>query len=241
MAGENFISSLSIKRFEYAGRASVRRQLQELLGGEGSLGKARLAYGPFEVIYLVNPNANGGMARPLRFKMDHGPPLHFSVYVAPEFLSIVDHRNVVPDIQRVKLVAKQESFVGGGRVQKRIQAPLIANHADLKQHPRVRVLAGLGILFSQMKPALFRSPAALRAKYRLKRKDAGSGEGMFRDKERVIDPVELDRLSQRSLDHMRMAKNGNGLAADFIEALELPYLGTGRLSKTSLGQNQPQY
>ena len=38
------------------------------------------------------------MPRPFRIKVDRGFPLQFAVYVAPEFLAIVDHGDAVPDI-----------------------------------------------------------------------------------------------------------------------------------------------
>jgi len=64
--------------------------------------------------------------------MDHSLPLHHAIDVTSEFLSIVDHGNVVPDIQRVKLIAKQQCLIGGRRVQKSVETPLLANQTDFE-------------------------------------------------------------------------------------------------------------
>ena len=185
----------------------VGRQLQEFFGRQSAPRKTGFADRPLEVIHFVDADADGRMSWAFRLKVNCGFALQFAVDVAPEFLPIVDHGDAVPDIQRVQLVAKQQRFIDRRRVHERIQAPLVVDHADLEQEAGVGIFAGLGILLGQMKPALLGRAAGLRAEDGFEGKSGGSGQRMFRDKQRVVDAVELDRLPQRRLDDVRVADN----------------------------------
>ena len=188
-------------------------QLEEFFGSEGAPRKTCLPNGSFKVIHFIDSNAHRGMSRAFRLEVDHSPSLHYSVDITSKFLSIVNHGDVVPDVQRMKLITKQERFIGGGRVHKSIEAPLVTNHANFEQNSGIGIFAGFSILFGEMKPALLLCSAALRTENRLECKNARSRERVFGNEKRVVDSIELDRLPFRGVDDLGMADDKIGRAS----------------------------
>jgi hypothetical protein len=168
------------------------------------------------------------VAGPFWREVDRGFALQHPIDVAPEFFSIVNHRYVVPDVERMQEIPVQQRLIRRGRVDERIETPLVADHPDLEQETRFRILASFGVLFGQMKPALLRSSTALRPKDGFEGEGFRAGQRMLRNKKRVIGAIELHGLAQGSLDDVRMADNGGPQAADFIEAIEGPDFGARR-------------
>ena len=208
----------------------MRGQLHELIGSQSSPGEARLSNRSFEIVDFVDPHAHRRMTRTFRLEVDRGFPLQLTVDEASELLPIVDHRDMMPHIQRVQEIAIHQRFVGSGRVDESIQTPLVANDADFKKKTGIRVSSGLGILFGQMKPALLGFSAALRTENGLKGKRFRAGEGMLGDEDSIVNSVELDGLPQRRLYNARMAKHRRCQAADFVDMIEYPNFrmaGTG--------------
>src|SRR5512132_4215341 len=56
--------------------------------------------------------------------------------------------------------------------------------------------------------------------------------------ERVVHPIELDRLARRSFDHPGMSKHFRRIAADVVDAVELPDNRLGTSRQSGLGGKQ---
>ena len=110
---------------------------------------------------------------------------------------------------------------GAGRAEiEAVQEPAVLRDADLEEHPVV------GTRFLQVEPALL-AVAAVRTEDGFPRERRRTSEGMHVDNQGVVDPVELDRGSDRRLDDARTPQDGRGVPTDAIDPIEGPDLGSG--------------
>lgn len=164
------------------------------------------------------------MARALRLKVDCGFALQYAVHVAPEFRAVVNHGDVVPAIQAMEKLTIEKDYICGWSVYERIEAPVLADDSDFKKEAGVCIGPGAGVLFGEVKPPLFRSTSQFGAKDGFERKDLGSSKRMFTNEERIVNSVELDRIPQGRMNHVRMTKDRRWDAANPVDTIEGPDL-----------------
>src|SRR5712692_7983846 len=112
--------------------------------------------GAFEIKDLVDANSYGGVARSVRSQIKLGRAFLDAIYVVPEFFAVIDAGDVVPGAERMQRLAVQQGLALASRLIEAVEAPLIVDDADLKEHPIVGVSAGGGILLAEVKPSLLR-------------------------------------------------------------------------------------
>src|SRR5690349_17902026 len=203
-----------------AGRREANLQRQELRGLQGAARESGEADGALEVVELVHANADGGAAGALRSELDAERAIEAAIDIAAKFLAIVDGGDVVPAAELVKMLAIEERFFAGARAIEGIETPLAVDDADFEEHAVIGVVAGGGILF-EMKPALL-DVAAIGAEDGFPGVGRGAGERMDVEKESVVHAVKLDGFAARGIDEARVAGDGHGAAADFVEPIEGP-------------------
>ena len=105
---------------------------------------------------------------------------------------------------------------------KPVQEPLVAGHANLEEHP----VFGAGLL--QVEPALLPVPP-VRTENRLTRERRRSREWMHVDEQRVVYPIEFDRLADRRIGDPRISPGSSWHGRR-----------SGRCSRTSILRRSPQ-
>src|ERR1035437_9534307 len=106
-----------------------------------------------------------------------------------------------------------------------VEAPAAIDHTDLREHPGVRVLAGLGVLLLQVEETLLRRATRIGTEDDLPSERLGPRQRMDVHKEGVIHAIELDGLAHGRIDDSRVTQYGSLMPADLVEAVELPGYG----------------
>src|ERR1700722_19850644 len=82
-----------------------RRHFQKLVGRQRAPRKPRLIDRTLEMVFQINANSHGRMARPLRNQVHTALALQFIAYIVPERSAIVHSSDPIPLSQRMQLVA----------------------------------------------------------------------------------------------------------------------------------------
>jgi hypothetical protein len=180
-----------------------------------------LEHGAFEVVFAVDASAEGGAAGLLGGEVERGGAFEEAIDVVAVFAAVVDGGGVVPLAEGVEFLAVKEGLGFGAGLGETIEAPLTIDDADFEEHPVV------GAFLLKVEEALLGRAADIGAEDDFPGEGPGAGEGMDVEKEGVIDAAELDGFAGGSGDEPRMALDGDGVAADFGEAIELPEFGGG--------------
>src|SRR5262249_54856675 len=107
-------------------------------------------------------------------------------------------------------------------VRKAVQAPAATDDADLEEQPSLGVFAGRCVALREMKEPLLRPPIVVRPENNFPSKRFGASKRMDIDEDRVIDSIELHRLTGRRFDDTGMAEQFRGMAAEAVETIESP-------------------
>src|SRR5687767_8091217 len=206
-------------------------QLKELLNLQRPPCHSSLMNRPFEVIHQVDPNADRRAPFSLRRQLDLSRPLQPAVDIVPELASVVDHRNMMPRIQRVQFFAVDQRLRLPG-VRETVETPLPADKPGLQQK------SGLGAILLHVEEALFGAAAAVRLENNLPRERLRTCQGMHLNKNRVICTIELDGLTERGVDDARLSQNFRGVAANAIQPVKGPDLLRRRLSGGRCSDNE---
>jgi hypothetical protein len=118
----------------------------------------------------------------------------------------------------------EKDYICGWSVYERIEAPVLVYDSDFKKQAGVCIGPGVGVLLGEVKPPLFRSTSQFGAKDGFERKELGSGKRMFTNKKRIVDSVELNRLPQRRMNHVRVTKDRRWDAANPVDTIKSPDL-----------------
>src|ERR1700733_13121989 len=94
------------------------------------------------MVFEINANSDGRMARSLGNQVHTALALQFVAYVVPKRSAIVHSSDPIPLSQRMQLVAIQQRLRLPARHRKAVQAPLPVDNPDFKQEPVVDVLSG---------------------------------------------------------------------------------------------------
>src|ERR1035437_9462248 len=154
------------------------------------------------------------MAWPLRNQVQRARAFQHAIDVISKLVAVVDHGKAIPSAERMQTLAiEQRPRLASGKSEA-VEAPPAIDHADLREHPGVRILAGLGVLLLQMEKTLFRRATRIGAEDDLPSEHLGSRQRMDVHKEGVIDTVKLDGLAHGRIDDSRVTQHGSLMPAD---------------------------
>ena len=174
--------------------------------------EAGLADGPLEEVDLVDAHADRGSSGALGSEAQLGCAVQLAVDVAAKLAAVIDRGDVIPVAEGLQTAAVQQGLACVARLNVGVQAPLLVDRSDLKQHAVLAVRAGRRV-FIEVKPALLHG-AAVRAKYGFPGERLGVGQRVNVQQDGVVVPVELNRLAVRGVDDARIAKDLGRVTSD---------------------------
>src|SRR6266567_9077352 len=120
---------------------------------------------------------------------------------------------MIPGAQRMERRAIHESLAFGSGLIVAVEEPLIAGHANLKQHAVVSICASPGILLAQVKPALL-ALATIGPEDRLEGKRLCARKRVVVDEQCILHSIELHSLANRGIDDSGRAQYDRFVSAN---------------------------
>ena len=209
-------SSYLLCRFDY------RRHLQKLARRQCARHGARHQHSAFERVHAIQAHADRRATRTLRLHHQRAFALQFVAHIVLHHLAIPHGRHAKPLVQGMQCLAVEQRQVCAAIACKAVEAPLLVDDANLKQHASVAVFAGGGISLRDVKEALRLRAVGIGAEDDFPCECRRACQRMLGDDDGIAVTVKLNRFAVGRIDHRRMAEHFGWMAADPINAIEAP-------------------
>ena len=182
-------------------------------------------YGSFEVIALIEAHPYRSLTGFLWRGMQFARSLQHAIDVIAEILAVINRFDSIPLAEGMEFSSiEQRSRVLAG-CDEGIEAPLVADDADLEQHAIVRPV------HLKVEEPLLRVSAFVGPEDDFPGERFRAGERMGVEEQGVVDSVEFDGLAGGCFDHFGVAEHGDFMAADTCQVVELPGFGSQHRKK----------